>query len=71
MVYILSERKFFINIDREDRKFDGLLYDAYDKAEEAFNAIDDNAGLSIQAYDTPLYHGDYKITRRRKQKALA
>ena len=64
-MYILIERKYYININREDRRFDDRDFDNWVEADEAFNTITDNAGLSVQAYDTPLYHGDYIIKRKK------
>lgn len=67
MIYILAERKYFINIIKEDRKFDDVEYDTYVEVEEALALIRDNAALEIQHYDKPLYHGDYNITKKRKK----
>jgi hypothetical protein len=76
MVYLLSERKYYIaqldKLKNEEGKYNNEEYDTYDEAERVLIAVTSSldhieaTNLCILNYDKPLYHDDYIISKKGK-----
>ena len=70
MIYVVVERKYFLAVLKEDRRYDDKDYNTFPEAEvaleEARRAADTKMSgrLTIMSYDIPLYADDYEIVKK-------